>query len=540
MPFKSKKPPDIRIKLALARLFLGREEGPEKPCWEPDPDNKPQIAACNSEANIIGYGGAAGGGKTDLLIGLGATQHTKSIIFRREYPQLIDIIQRAKDLTEASRIGFNGNDKKLTIAGGRSIEFGAMQNPGDWEKFKGRPHDGKFFDEATEILESQFRSTCAWCRTVDIKQRTRVVLTFNPPTNIQGMWVIRYFAAWLDPHHPNPAQPGELRWYGTVGGKEDIECDGPEPFEHEGEMIEPESRTFFPARLIDNKYLFRTDYGRKLNALHEPLRSQLLYGSFAASMMPDPWQVIPAAWVEAAMRRWRDRETLGLIPGGQRGAGPMTCIGVDVAHGGKDMTALARRHGDFIDRILKYAGAETPDGMSAARLVINAITDGAVCNVDVIGYGASCHERLVDKPPEGFGIQAQPINFSCRSEHYDKSGKLRMVNVRAEAYWRLREELDPDNGSTLALPPDTDLKNELCESMYEITTVGIKIEDKGDIKDRLRRSPDSADAIALTTLPNGIPYGAIVAAPLPAIQGAATMQTAVQPEPGKIPGALGR
>ena len=35
------------------------------PIWMPDPRNKPQCAAYESDADVIGYGGAAGGGKTD-------------------------------------------------------------------------------------------------------------------------------------------------------------------------------------------------------------------------------------------------------------------------------------------------------------------------------------------------------------------------------------------------------------------------------------------------------------------------------------------
>lgn len=540
---------DPRVKLALARLMLERtaapapDDGPE-PVWAPDPDNLPQCAACASEAQVIGYGGAAGGGKTDMLIGLAMTKHRNSIIFRRESTQLKAIIKRAKELGEGHIKSFNHNDLVMTLKDGRTIEFGAMKDPDDWEKFKGRPHDLKSYDEPTELLEKQFRASSAWLRTTILGQRTRIVLAFNPPTNVQGMWIIRYFAPWLDPTHHNPAKPGELRWFATVGGKEDTECEDGEPFAEfnpdgspaldcDGKpvIIHPMSRTFYPARLADNKYLMRTDYGRTLMNTPEPLRSQLLYGSFEASMLPDPWQVIPTAWIDLAMERWkvRDRATVG----------PLTCIGLDVAHGGKDKTVVAPRHGDFIDTLRKVPGRDTPDGMSAAKHAMEVHRDGAYINVDVIGYGASAHERLADSPPEGFGVRAQPINFAMRSEHTDKSGKYRMVNVRAEAYWRLREELDPEQegGATLCLPPDSELRNELAENRYEITTVGIKIEPKDDIVERLGHSPDCGDAVALTCLPDGSPMGATVAGKL--------ADLAPQPErelvrPAlRIPGMLG-
>jgi hypothetical protein len=48
----------------------------------------PQLEAYYSEADELFYGGSAGGGKTDLLLGLALTQHRHTKIFRREAPQL--------------------------------------------------------------------------------------------------------------------------------------------------------------------------------------------------------------------------------------------------------------------------------------------------------------------------------------------------------------------------------------------------------------------------------------------------------------------
>ena len=47
----------------------------------------------------------------------------------------------------------------------------------------------------------------------------------NPPTRPEGLWILQYWAAWLDPLHPNPARPGELRWYIRGAADEDIEVD---------------------------------------------------------------------------------------------------------------------------------------------------------------------------------------------------------------------------------------------------------------------------------------------------------------------------
>ena len=47
----------------------------------------PQQMAYESRADIMLFGGAAGGGKSALLIGLALTRHQRSIIYRRESKQ---------------------------------------------------------------------------------------------------------------------------------------------------------------------------------------------------------------------------------------------------------------------------------------------------------------------------------------------------------------------------------------------------------------------------------------------------------------------
>jgi len=76
---------------------------------------------------------------------------------------------------------------------------------------------------------------------------------------------------------------------------------------------------------------------------------------------------------------------------------------------------------------------------------------------------------------------------------------LRFYNRRAEAWWRFREELNPDQpfGSSIALPPDASIKADLAAPRWELTPRGIKIEDKAEIRKRLGRSPDDGDAIVM-------------------------------------------
>jgi len=449
------------------------------PLWEPLPG--PQSDAYLSLADEVYYGGAAGGGKTDLLLGLAVTMHRKSIIFRREYAQLKDILLRSEEiLADVARFNAQANTWR-GIPGDRLLEFGAVQYEKDKNKYKGRPHDFYGFDELPEFTEKQYRFLIGWARTTDPHQRVRVVNTGNPPTHAEGEWVIRYWGPWLDDQHPNPGQPGELRWFAVLDG-ESVEVESDAPFEHDGELIRPRSRTFIPARLEDNPYLADTDYRTVLQSLPEPLRSQLLYGDFTVGQEDDPWQVIPTEWVRLAQKRWKDKADV-----------PMTALGVDVARGGDDQTVLAPRYGNWFGRLQKHPGSSTPDGPLVASLAVAAAKDGAVINVDVIGVGSSVYDTLASQ-----GVNVVPVNFSERSEATDKSGRLRFRNKRAEAYWRMREALDPDYGDDVSLPPDdNELLADLVSPHWKLTTSGIQVESKEDIIKRLARSPDCGDAIVL-------------------------------------------
>ena len=438
-----------------------------------------------SEADELFYGGSAGGGKTDLLVGLAITAHKKAIIFRRELRQQRDIIERARGLLNASGARYNGQDLLWRdIPGGRSLEFGAVQYEPDVERYQGRAHDLKAFDELTHFTEYQYRYLIGWNRTTDPTQRCRVVATGNPPLTPEGEWVVQRWGAWLDPQHPNPAEPGELRWYAVIDG-EDKELESSAPIVWQGEDITPKSRTFIPARLSDNPYLLETDYGATVQALPEPLRSKLLYGDFGLGFQDDPWQIIPTAWVIAAQERWEQRE---------RPTTPLTALGVDVARGGGDKTLLAKRYDNWFDELGKHPGAETPNGQEVARLVIEALTNEpqATAAVDVIGVGASVYDILTMH-----NVPVQPVNFSEGTNERDASGRLAFVNKRALYWWRMREALDPDSGMDLALPPDRELRADLTAPRWSMTARGIQVEDKEAVKKRIGRSPDSGDAVVL-------------------------------------------
>jgi hypothetical protein len=457
----------------------------DKTLWRPLPG--PQTIAYESQADIIGYGGAAGGGKTDLACGKALTSHRKVGIFRLNGTELTGVLDRITELL-GGRNGYNGKDniwRTRRVDGVPiQVEFGSFPNPDDEKKYQGRPHDLLVFDEAANMRESAVRFLLGWLRTTVPGQKCQALLTFNPPTTAEGRWIIQFFAPWLDKKHPNPAEPGELRYFATVDGK-DVEVDSGDPFTHNGEVITPLSRTFIPSRISDNPYLMGTGYMAQLQSLPEPLRSQMLYGDFQAGMEDDPWQVVPTAWAEAAMARWTRPDKLA----------PMDSLGVDVARGGKDNTILARRHGMWFDEALAYPGTATPDGPTIAGLVVSALRDRAPIHIDVIGVGSSPYDFLNE-----MGQQVLGVNVAESALGLDKSGRLRFKNQRSELWWRMREALDPANNTGIALPPDQRLLADLCAPTWKLVGQTVAVASREEILDKIGRSPDYASAYCLALM----------------------------------------
>ena len=131
--------------------------------WRPLPG--PQTMAYESTADVIGFGGAAGGGKTDLACGLALTKHKRSAMFRRVGTELVGIIDRLVELF-GGRDGYNGQDK-IWRRDGLQVELASVPNMGDERGHQGRPKDLLVIDEAANFLESQVRFLMGWVRTTD-------------------------------------------------------------------------------------------------------------------------------------------------------------------------------------------------------------------------------------------------------------------------------------------------------------------------------------------------------------------------------------
>lgn len=446
------------------------------------PNPGPQMDALFCQADELFFGGSAGGGKSALLCGTAIDDHQKSIIFRREYPQIKGLEDEVMNLI-GTRSGYNSQDKLWRLPKGNVLEFGSVPHETDVEKYQGRAHDLKGFDEITHFSEAQYRFLIGWTRSTDPKQKCRVIATGNPPTTPEGYWVVKYWAAWLDKTHPNPAQPGELRWYTTING-EDVECDGPAPVEVNGKMVNPRSRTFIPAKLEDNPDLMQTGYAAVLEAMPEELRQRFRDGRFDADVKDNGFQVIPTSWIKAAQARWSSKPPEGI---------GMSCLSHDVALGGGDSNTYARRHGYWYDEIVseKLKGYVDPIDLAARDIAL--MRDGCPIIIDMGGgYGSGVYSHLKQNVRD---LTIFGHNGSGESKKRTRDGKLTFANKRAEVWWKFREALEPNLGEPVALPPDPELVADLAAPTWKLTSRGLVIEEKTEIRKRLGRSPDKGDAV---------------------------------------------
>jgi hypothetical protein len=458
--------------------------------WQPNPG--PQHRAYYCEADELLFGGEAGGGKSDLLIGLALNEHKRARLLRRVNQDASELGDRLVDIM-GSDDGYTRYPPTWRGEGGKLIEFRGCEQEKDKQRYKGKARDLIGYDELADFLESQYIFINTWNRSVDPNQRCRIVGATNGPTTAEGLWITKRWAAWLDPKHPNPAKDGELRWYIRVGDA-DVEFDGPGPHEVRGKMIRATSRTFIRSRLEDNPDLAETDYGDRLESLPEELRRVYRGGDFTVGLKDDDWQVIPTAWIEAAQKRWTPRPPEGFA---------MTAMAVDVAPGGGDKRVIAARYGGWYPP-LDVKKEVDPDGRLTAGAIVRLRRDNCPVVVDMGGgWGGDAAIALNDN-----GITVVTYLGLNPSSARTRDGRLCFFNKRAETIWKFREALDPnqEGGSVIALDPnDPELLSDLSAFRWEAVRMsgaqGIKIEPKEDIKKRIGRSPDRGEAVVMCLEP---------------------------------------
>lgn len=220
------------------------------------------------------------------------------------------------------------------------------------------------------------------------------------------------------------------------------------------------------------------------------------------------------SWIEAAVDRWEEWRVLH----GEEEA----VVAIDPARYGPDLTCLAVRRGLTISAIHTWGQVDLSESVDRIREVLEQVGvrpwaggagsspgwsdagrySGGVAThrparrliepgagkliVDEIGLGAGVLDRLNE-----MGYRCAGFNGGSSPENKD-----RFANLRAAAFWMLRERLE---AGEVALPPDERLAEDLLATSWRPTSEGrVKIDAKDEIKSRLGRSPDRADAVVMT------------------------------------------
>lgn len=465
---------------ATQKAFENINIGGAVSLWVPDPRNQPQVAAYECKAFELLYGGGVGGGKTDIILGKARNKHKNALILRRTFPEVKRTLVKRSLEFFGDHKNYNASQYSWHIDG-RTIEFGhvdntgtSLESPGDAQKYAGPRYDYIGFDQLEQFPEHVYEFMLTRAGTTIAGQAVQVVSTANPVGD-GVQWIMKRWAPWLDETYPNPAAPGEIRYFKRGSDNREIETTASDP--------DAVGRTFIPAKLKDNPYL-GDEYRRSINLLREPMRSALLEGDWKAMITDDAYQVIPRAWVKLAMERWRN------MPAPTT---PITAVGADASRGGNCKTVLAPRHDNWYAPLRKYEGSEVKDGQAFLAMLVGLPIGDAPINIDVIGVGSSPFDFAKEK------YNAVPINVSEKADETatDRSKKFKFANKRAQYVWKFSEALDPKYGDDLALPDDPELLGDLCSYRFEIANGKIKLEDKDDTSKRLGRSPDCGEAVIL-------------------------------------------
>ena len=173
-------------------------------------------------------------------------------------------------------------------------------------------------------------------------------------------------------------------------------------------------------------------------------------------------------------------------------AGAARIIGVDVARFGLDASVIARRHGRIA---LPLIVGRNLDSLQGAGWVAQRINDFAMTEEEAKhradgvfidntgGYGAGWIDQLNS-------LRYQPVGVAFSG----KADDPRYYNKRTEMHFRLAEWVKSGG----QLPDDPELAAELTAMTYVFKGDKLWVEEKEQVREKLGRSPDRADALALT------------------------------------------
>lgn len=231
--------------------------------WKPHPRQETALLRAQEDIDEILYGGARGGGKTDMgMIWLVEPKYLKepkyrALVIRRNSDDLKDWVDRARNMYLPLGASFAGQPCEITFPSGAKIRTGHLNDAGAYSKYQGHEYQKELIEELTQIpREADFEKLLGSCRSTIPGLRPQFLGTTNPDGDGHD-WVCQRF----DCEHPDE----KIREY-------------PEP-----KTGITRKRLFIPSKVEDNPTLIKNDPGyiSYLNSIKDPvLRRQWREGSW--------------------------------------------------------------------------------------------------------------------------------------------------------------------------------------------------------------------------------------------------------------------
>jgi predicted phage terminase large subunit-like protein len=260
------------------------------------PQPGPQEHALASAADIVIFGGAAGGGKSWALL-LEPLRHIENpqfscVLFRRTYPQVTnpggmwDESMKLYPLVGATP---RQSDLAWKFPSGAVVRFAHLQHEASRLDWQGAQVALLGFDELTHFTRDQFFYMLSRNRSLSgVRPYVRATCNPVPDDDPVGGW-IHEFVGWYigDDGYAISERSGVMRWFVNINDQlhwadtcEELAARFPE--------TTPKSFTFIKSSLYDNQILMREDPGYLANLQALPLvdRERLLGGN---------WKIKPAA-----------------------------------------------------------------------------------------------------------------------------------------------------------------------------------------------------------------------------------------------------
>lgn len=245
-----------------------------------------QHAFLSSEADIVIFGGAAGGGKSHALL-MEPLRHIhngefRAVIFRRTTPQITNpgaLWDESSKLYSA--LGAKSNQTYLSwkFASGARIEFSHMEHAKDRLDWQGSQIAFIGFDELTHFERIQFFYMLSRNRSMSgVRPYIRATCNPVPPDDETGGWV-HEFVSWYidDAGWAIPERSGVIRWFVVVDDSLRW-ADTPDELRVTYPKSEPKSFTFIKSSVYDNEILLKQNPEYLANLMALPLveRERLL------------------------------------------------------------------------------------------------------------------------------------------------------------------------------------------------------------------------------------------------------------------------